>query len=329
MAMPAASLRGFTFREADDNDFPQIERLYASRGIRMGWSGWKYRGSPDGNARVMVAVDACNAIVGTMAYLPRRFSVPGGQLLTVWQVVDIFSSPKLREQRVFLGLLKYASELVVGPQFGLPNRNSRIYSRSPGWRVIGRYDVWLFPVKIGLLLANKPLAFFSPLFNAVSRIYAAGWLPGKARNIEMQTVEKFSRDYDLGPKHVYGVRSAAYLNWRYLDNPVSDYLAFEFFDGAEALGYCVFTKVGARGIISDFFATCSRRVCMRLFVAHCRRQGIAYISYSLTGPHLFSLGFVRAGRGGDCVGHSVPDGQWFIDACDTDTEPSGMDSKPC
>lgn len=179
---------GHTFREAGERDFPGIEELYAGRGIRPGWADWKYRRSPDGRARVFVAENPDKTIVGTLAYLPRRFTNVDGGSLTVLQVVDIFISAELRAQRVFLGLLDHVRQRIDGPRIGLPNDSSEVFGPKFGWYVLGPYEAWQFPVSVGGLLEEKSMAFIAPLANALSRIYASCWLPGAPRNLEMRRI---------------------------------------------------------------------------------------------------------------------------------------------
>lgn len=312
---------GYTFREAGERDFRGIEELFVNRGIQPGWADWKYRRSPDGRARVFIAENPDKTIVGTLAYLPRRFTIADGGSLTVLQVVDIFLSAELRAQRVFLGLLEHVRQRIDGPRIGLPNDSSEVFGPKFGWYVLGPYEAWQFPVCIGRLFEGKPLAFFAPLANAFSKIYAACWLPGDQRNLEMRGVTRFSRDYALDSAVIHGERSADYLNWRFMDNPVARYFAYEFFEDDESVGYCVYTPVGSSVILSDFVLIRRRRSCLRLFVEHCRGKAFARINYSGTGLRLGKLGFVRRRSSHNCTACQVPGGQWIITPCDGDYDP--------
>ena len=92
------SLRNYTFREAGKLDFQEIEELFVRRGVKRGWTAWKYLKSPDGLARVFVAEDSGKTIVGTLAHLPRRFTSADTGTLIVLQAVDVFVSEELRTQ---------------------------------------------------------------------------------------------------------------------------------------------------------------------------------------------------------------------------------------
>ena len=312
---------GYTFREAGERDFPGIEELYAGRGIRPGWTDWKYRRSPDGRARVFVAENPDKTIVGTLAYLPRRFAIADGDSLTALQVVDIFLSVELRTQRVFLGLLDHVRQRIDGPRIGLPNHLSEVFGPKFGWYVLGPYEAWQFPVSVGGLREEKSMAFIAPLANALSRIYASCWLPGAPRNLEMRRITRFVRDYVLDSAAIHGERSADYLNWRFIENPVAKYFAFEFFEDDESVGYCVYSPVGSSAVLSDFVTTRRRRSCLRLFVEHCREKAFARIKFVGTGLQLSKFGFVHRRSKRKCTACKLPKGRWIITPCDSDYNP--------
>ena len=315
------SLHDYAFRIAGESDFPGIEKLFASRDIRRGWTTWKYLSNPDGLTRVFVAVGPGEKIVGTLAHMPRRFTSAGIGTLTVMQVVDIFVNAELRKQGVFLGLLDFARKHVEGARIGLPNDSSEGFGPRIGWRVIGPYETWRFPVLPGKSFAGKAMAFVAPVANALSRIYGFCWLPGNPRTLEMKRVTRFREDYALDPAVIHGIRSADYLNWRFVDNPEGNYCAYEFIEGDQSVGYCVFTQVGTSAILSDFVTLRHRRSCLRLLIDHCRERAIASVRFSGTGLRLGKLGFVHSWSQRNCTACEAPEGHWMITSCDFDSEP--------
>jgi len=218
-------------------------------------------------------------------------------------------------------LLDHVRQRIDGPRIGLPNDSSEVFGPKFGWYVLGPYESWQFPVCIGRLFEGKPLAFIAPLANAFSRIYAACWLPGDPRNLEMRRVTRFNRDFVLDSAAIHGERSADYLNWRFMDNPVARYFAYEFFDDDESVGYCVYTPVGSSAILSDFVLIRHRRSCLRLFVEHCREKAFARIKFVGTGLQLSKLGFVHRRSKRKCTACKLPKGRWIITPCDSDYNP--------
>jgi hypothetical protein len=321
MSLQESSLRSCTFREGGVDDFQEIEKLFEREGVAPGWADWKYLRSPDGHARVFVAESPDETIVGTLVYMPRHFSIPDGGSLTVMQAVDIYLSANLRDQQVFLGLLGFARQHVSGAKIGMPNESSEIFASGKAWRVLGQYDRYLFPVAAGARFADTPMTLFVSLANGLSRIYQLCWLAGNRRGLSMQLIERFDKDFSFDPTCAHGIRSAAYLNWRFVDNPVGTYKAYEFFDGDESVGYCVFTQVAASLIVSDFVASRRHRHFMRILVEYCRNNEIAWIVYNGLGLRLRSLGFIRRGEGWSCVASGLPEAEWVVNLCDIDSEP--------
>jgi hypothetical protein len=315
--------RDYIFREAGERDFEGIEQLFEPRNGKRGWASWKYLRNPDGVARVFVAEDRANTVVGSLAHVPRRFTSARTGMLSVLQVVDIYLRADLRQQAVFLGLLQYARKRVDGPRIGFPNNASGVFGAGLGWRGLGPYEDWQFPVLVGQVLAQKNLAFAAPAVDVLSSIYKRTLLP-RDRGIEMKRIMRFERDYALDPAVIHGVRSADYLNWRFVDNPVSTYHAFEFVERDEPIGYCVYTRVSASAILFDFVTARSSRNCLRLLVDHCREMAIDRIRFSGSGLELGSLGFVRRnGSDRKCLAFLAPEGRWLVTSCDIDSEPEG------
>ena len=202
------SFSDYIFREAGERDFNSIEEFfdrygYSPKPVR-GWTVWKYLNNPDGRARVFVAEDRAKMIVGTLAYLPRRFTSGKTGTLDVMQVVDMFVSPELRKEGVFLRLLHFSGRHMDVPKIGVPNDSSKVFGSTAGWRVLGPHETWRFPVLPGVLLTGRKLGFIAPLANALSRIYEIVWLPGSLRGLEMTPVTRFKTDYALDPGVIHG-----------------------------------------------------------------------------------------------------------------------------
>jgi len=309
-------LSDFSFREATEQDFRGIEMLFERRGIAPGWTVWKYLENPDGVARVFIAADPRKTIVATLVHMPRRFTTADGRSITASQVVDIYIIPELRSRGVFLGLLDFADRIIDGARFGVPYQNAAIFGLCRDWEVLGSYQRWRFPVAIGNRLAGSALAFFAPLLNGLSQIYKVAFLPLVPQNLKMKRITRFGRNFELDIKAWHGVRSMDYLNWRFIDHPMGQYRAYEFFDDGESVGYCVLTRKAAHGVLSDFVTTRHSRGCLRLLVDHCWSEGIAQLGIRATGLSLGKLGFIRRPTNHDCTAVGLPEGHWIITPCD-------------
>ena len=315
------SRRPFTFREAEPSDLPGVEQLFESPGKKRGWAAWKYLHNPDGVARVFIAEDTAGKVVSSLVHLPRRFTSRATGIVTVLQVVDIFILPDLRQQGVFLGLLAHAHRRMTGPRIGVPNSKSRVFGEGLGWRPIGPYDEWEFPVLSDKALAQTRLRTIAPLATALARVYEWSWLRRDGR-IEMRPIERFARDFALDPAVLHGIRSADYLNWRFIDNPLTAYRAFEFVEGDEPLGYCVYALSGGVATLCDLVTLGNAQGCLRLLVDHCHELGVDRVRLKGTGLKLGGLGFLRRRSSEQCLGIQAPEGPWLIMPCDTDLEPA-------
>lgn len=185
-------------------------------------------------------------------------------------------------------------------------------------------EAWWFPLKAGKLIADKPYGFIAPLINILSPLYAAIYLRGSRKGLEMKKVERFERDFEIDPNLIHASRSADYLNWRFIDNPMRDFFCFEFFDGADSVGYCVFAIENSVAEIFDLITSCREKECLRLLVAHCRSQGFSHLSFRMTGLDLKHHGFIMRESPGDFVVSGkkdridLPEGAWFVTLVDSD-----------
>ena len=166
------------------------------------------------------------------------------------------------------------------------------------------------------MVTGRGRVVIAPLANLLSRAYGAVWLCAWAHAITMRKIDTFQRDYSLAVDLTHGQRSAAYLNWRFLDDPGTTYACWEFADATGPIGYCVYARVHATADLFDFVACRRRRACMRLLVDHCRGTGIARLSFTGVGLQMRSFGFVRRNGQVDCTMRDLPDGQWLLTRCD-------------
>lgn len=313
-------LSDYRFRTATEHDMHGIEELFERRGIAPGWAVWKFLENPDGVARVCVAENPRNTIVGMLAHMPRKFTTTDGESITALQVVDIYVAPELRDRGVFLGLLDFARSIITGPRFGLPNQYSAIFGLRVDWEILGPYDRWRFPIAIGNRLAECPLAFLSPLVNGLCRVYKVAFLPLLPRNLKMKRITRFNSNFEFDVEAGHGVRSADYLNWRFINHPKGNFHAYEFFDNGESVGYCVLTTIAGNANLADFVTSRRSRGCLRLLVDHCWSEGLAQLGIRGTGLSLGKLGFMRLASKGDCTAVELPGAHWIVTPCDLDVD---------
>jgi hypothetical protein len=183
---------------------------------------------------------------------------------------------------------------------------------------------WAFPVAAGNLIASKPYGFLAPLVNVLCRVYTFLRLGGVPANLHMEPLERFINDYKVTTTLIHGVRSAAYLNWRFIDNPMQQFKVYEFRDGSGNIGYCVYKILESSAEIYDFVASRRERACLRLLVENLRKGGFSYLNFPGVGLNLRRLGFFDRGSDSDFTafrprrGPKVPEGDWMLTFCDRD-----------
>jgi hypothetical protein len=140
----------------------------------------------------------------------------------------------------------------------------------------------------------------------------------------MEPVERFTSSFELDPDFIYGIRSAEYLNWRFVDNPMHDYSVYEFFEKDSCIGYCVYSTTDSRAEIFDFVTTRRRRGCLRLLIDHCRSEHTGTLSFEGSNLGLGTLGFVRRRSTSFFTASDsrknpfMPKGRWYVTPADSD-----------
>ncbi len=316
----------FTFRVAEESDFPGIVELFQRNAFgpqQLDWVKWKYLRNPDGPARLYLAISPDDKVVAINAHLPRRVTSAQTGPFLIFQDIDMLVDEKLRGKGVYSRLSKFVRPRRDYLMFGFPNEFSERTIKKQTDTIL-TVEAWQFPASVGRVIEGKPYGFLGPLADAFSRLYALLWLGRRPKSLHMKPIKRFERDYELDSQLLHGVRSADYLNWRFIDNPMSKWSAFEFLDGEESIGYCVYTEAGGVAMIFDFVVTRNHRECLRLFVEHCFDLGITRLDFKGVGLDLGRFGFlcrrsrrklVLTDTWGDL---KVPRGHWVITLADKD-----------
>jgi len=229
-----SSARAWTWREAGPHDRDAQCQLFNTcfrkqKGVDT--FVWKYERNPHGPAVGRLALDAAGRIVGAYSYVPRRFR-RDGQRIVLAQASDAMVAPEARRQGIFTGLDDIVCEatgaLGVPLAFAYSGRLSYTGFLGNGWKDIGRASVWRYRYRsergllrlgriapLATLLAGPQDALFA---RRDRRRFAAG-------ELRLQRIGRF--DDGITPlceacvpaRGLVGERDAAWLNWRYVDNP--------------------------------------------------------------------------------------------------------------
>jgi hypothetical protein len=276
---------------------------------------WKYLDNPHGPAVARVATDAGGRVVGAYAYLPRRFRL-SGQPVTLMQAVDAMTEPDWRGRGIFTGLDDIVCEAsgVAGVPwaFAYSGRRSLKGFLSNGWQQIGTAALWrcTFAHRSGARRMGR-LAPLGTLLAPVMDVLV-GWrhrarLSDGADQLLVR-LDRFDASVDelfeaAAPRTgLVGERSAAWLNWRYVDNPTGRQECFAIQDDGHLAGYLVAEWHDGRGYLVDHMArdAVTRRLLVTAFTALSWRRGMEEATTLLfdhhpSVAHLPALGY-RVGR---------------------------------
>ncbi|MBL8859844.1 MAG: GNAT family N-acetyltransferase [Planctomycetes bacterium] len=183
---------------------------------------WKFA-PPAGAARVAVVMHG-NEMVATNAMFPLQL-VHGEGRERGWQSCDTATSPAARGKGYFKQCIAALRETIPAGEtfFGYPNQDSKRGLESVGWNLNSEIPFRMRPVWWGAQVGREvePITEFGAAQDEFAR--------------------KLSRN---GPLMIE--RSAAYLNWRYVRNPLYEYGRFYcVIDGAIA-GLLVVNRVVVR-----------------------------------------------------------------------------------
>jgi hypothetical protein len=310
---------------------------------------WLYTGSPHGRARAWLARnDERNEVIGVGAAFPRRVYV-GDREAMAWVLGDFCLDfqyrslgPALQLQRACLSVTE--------------SENAAFCYDFPNASMVAVYE------RMKITPTNKLLRLARPL--RVDRmVRAAIPVPG-VRNVVSAmgntflklTQSRIGRDDSLviashdgrcgdefsvlakdlrGRFGVCAERSAEFLNWRYLDNPLDQYEVLTVRHDSRLQAYAVFTRSGEDGFLVDLFGVDDPVVIKGLvggLAGLLEKQGVMTLSALIVQCHpwiswLTDVGFrvrevaplVVVSSRSVCGGAPLQDQSWFFMQGDRDS----------
>jgi GNAT superfamily N-acetyltransferase len=218
-----------------------------------GYFSWKYLKHPLSlNATTTASIDG--KVIGALGSIPKAFTVGGSRVIGAHEL-DMMVKKEYRNLGTFFSLFKFrletAREKGIALSVGMNDRVLRTFAE----RFLGYRDVDTIPQFIRVLdprryakdkygsgkrgmLAFLLLSVLLPLIDL--RVRLGALVAG--RRYRMRKRELFDDSFDRLWERMRGVldvaveRTSAYLNWRYVENPVRRYeiLAAERKDGSPA-----------------------------------------------------------------------------------------------
>jgi len=274
---------------------------------------WLYINCPDGRARAWLVLDDDRAaVVGMAAAFPRRVYF-GERHATAWVFGDFCLDSDYRSLGPALQLQKACLSVLE------TNESAFCYDfPSPGMAVV--YKRMGFNVSAKMLRLAKPLRVDRKIKKMIKNP-AARWLGIAVVNTLLKIAssrvnaeeslelslhaQPCGKEFTVLAKEQcakFGIclqRSAAYLNWRYIENPLARYEIVTARRDGRLVGYIVWTQAGGDASIVDLFAEEDPKMVTQLIdevTALAEKSGVETLSVSINEAHpwhsLFSeMGF--------------------------------------
>ena len=263
---------------------------------------WLYRDNPQGQVRAWLAIDQpTNTVIGSAAAFPRRLYDRGGEV-EAWVLGDFciddryrVLGPALTLQRSMFAALESSGKSFC---YDFPGEKMVAIYKRMRMEPTGRMVRMARAVRVDRIVTEY-VRF--PI--AATGISALGnWVLGTTLRapkfssaIEFAVVDgkcgaEFSQLCEkIGDRHGACVkRSAAYLNWRYLDNPYCAYSLMTARRGGALAAYAVFGRGEDDGVIADLFGEADGEILSGLLhrvVKNLRDQGVLTVSCELFESH--------------------------------------------
>jgi hypothetical protein len=288
----AVGAAGWTVREAVPADEPAQAAIFNTcfrKDKDATTFEWKYRDNPDGPAIGRVAIDAEGRVVGSYSYVPRRF-LRDGQPVALMQASDAMTLPEWQGRGIFTGLDDVVAQAAGAAGYPLcfaySGRLSLKGFLRNGWQLIGHAPLWRrsFQSRRALLRKGRvgPLLLpAAPVLDLVAGLRDRARLALPGGEAGLQRLARFDERVDrlfqrCAPRTgLVGVRSAAWLNWRYVDTPGRRQECWGLLRGDELLGYVVAELQGGNAFLADHLAADepARAALMLGFTALARERG--------------------------------------------------------
>ena len=278
---------------------------------------WEFLDGPDGKAFIYIAEDN-GTVAGHFADVPRRFWLNGALCLGTLSL-DLMVHPDYRRRGAFTRMGQYAVQRVAGANglfmTAFPIRKETIAGfLKLGWEIVGELPVLVYPIRFkGMINRYFHFSPLSLLLAGIARgtycLLQGGRRKGResTQGVELEIVNQPDQEFDhfwekaKGLFTAVGARDQPFLSWRYLKNPVRNYIICRAFESGQMAGYLILRKVDLLGfnsaVIVDLVGL-SDRVIRRLIhwgVEKSRQEGNDLLGCMIPKGHAYHQALREAG----------------------------------
>ncbi len=238
---------------------------------------WLYLKNPYGRAITWFAVDdKTGSIAGFTSALPRKMRVFGEEIIC-WNCSDFSINKKYRTLGVAIKLRKAAKLSVDSNRitflYAHPNDRMRVIHLKVGHNEMGKMMRLAKPLRVDYKvkerIKNPVLAKpVSALGNVVLKLKDKRLPASSSFQFKVYSDKEFRFDSQFDKlfntvsdsSGIFGVRDSEYLNWRYIDCPLTSFNIGTLTDRDNLLGYVVFYVEDSIAVMKDIFSVNDRDV---------------------------------------------------------------------
>lgn len=229
---------------------------------------WMYYDNPDGPAVLWTIRDGpTGEMAGFTVALPRRVYV-AGEIRRCWNCADFSIHTKFRTLGVAVKLRRAARDGVDAGDaeflYAHPNARMQVVHERVGHTAVGTMVRYAKLIKSSGFLQRRlpakwPVAVGSPIIDRALALASRERRHRFTCSVRFVEEPRFDERFDRLSeessmvRRVVGVRDAAYLNWRYGDNPLHRARAVFAEEGPRLCGYALFTIDQGIAYIKDVF----------------------------------------------------------------------------
>ena len=263
---------------------------------------WLYQNSPHGAARVWLAIDQTrDTVVGMAAAFPRRFYVDGSEV-SCWVLGDFCLDSEYRSLGPALQLQRSCLEVVEEDRrtlcYDFPSSGMMGVYRRLGFSMTGKMLRLAMLLRVNRKIKEwikTPVA--QRVISSVGNAFVKMGLPNETvdKTLEMSIQnghcgEEFTAlmHEQRGMLEICLQRSAEYLNWRYVNNPLAKYEIVTARRHGKLKGYAVWTQEGEDASVVDLFGEHNQEIVKALLadiIARLTTRGVATLSLWLNELH--------------------------------------------
>jgi GNAT superfamily N-acetyltransferase len=304
--MPSWSIRAY--RNEDERGILELwkavypEHEYSGEKWLDYWR-WTYFNNPAGKGWIWLAEDD-KKIVGQSAIIPANMKIDGERIVS-FQSVDTMTHPDYRRQGIYETLAKKVYEeaknegVLIGYRF--PNENSHpIAIKKLDWFDVATLNNIIKPLNWKNALSNRTsnrsllnlAKLGGGLKDGISEKFTRNTT---STELTVEQISSFNTSVDelwadISTKYpIVILKNREYLNWRYVNGPVANFIIYAARKGGTTEGYLVLkysqqesSKVGVvfeLSVKSEKIAECL----ITEVLQRCRKDEVDYVTYQYLG----------------------------------------------